>query len=418
LLQAVDEPRVLRRATPALVAGLIRRLLRRDRDTDVSGEISQLFGDCGLSAGVLPLLGMGRDIPDGRMSLMDSDTLQVDWRKHGESKQYFDRVRQVSEQIANQLGSTFMDNVLWYFNRVITVHALGGCPMGRDAQEGVVDSYGEVFNYPGLHVADGSVMPGPVGPNPSLTIAALADRFADAVLDGRTAPLSHRVRADAAGIPVGPPATRSAEDGPAVSVSFTEEMKGFATFGESDYDHGYRAGKESRTALMFHLTITTGDLERFIADRDHTGSAEGYVRCDALGGKLPVQRGIFNLFVDHEGDRRRKRMLYQLYFADSSGHPLTLSGFKVVEDDPGVDSVWHDTSTLFTRVLSGEVAPGEEAEEIVASGIIHIHPLDFARQLTTFRTDPPGRVDAIARFGALFAGNLWTVYGPHRGGTT
>jgi len=35
-----------------------------------------------------------------------------------------------------------------------------------------VDSYGEVFNYPGLYVADGSVMPGPVGPNPSLTIAA------------------------------------------------------------------------------------------------------------------------------------------------------------------------------------------------------------------------------------------------------
>jgi cholesterol oxidase len=43
----------------------------------------------------------------------------------------------------------------------------------------VVNSYGEVFNYPGLHVADGSVMPGPVGPNPALTIAALADRFAE-----------------------------------------------------------------------------------------------------------------------------------------------------------------------------------------------------------------------------------------------
>ena len=44
--------------------------------------------------------------------------------------------------------------------------------------DGVVDSYGAVFNYPGLYVADGSVMPGPVGSNPSLTIAALARRFA------------------------------------------------------------------------------------------------------------------------------------------------------------------------------------------------------------------------------------------------
>jgi cholesterol oxidase len=54
--------------------------------------------------------------------------------------------------------------------------------MGRDREHGVVDDHGEVFGADGVHaglfVADGSVMPGPVGPNPSLTIAALADRFA------------------------------------------------------------------------------------------------------------------------------------------------------------------------------------------------------------------------------------------------
>jgi cholesterol oxidase len=57
--------------------------------------------------------------------------------------------------------------------------------MGRGPAEGVVDSWGQVFGHPGLYVADGSVMPGTVGPNPSLTIAALADRFADGILDGR-----------------------------------------------------------------------------------------------------------------------------------------------------------------------------------------------------------------------------------------
>jgi cholesterol oxidase len=48
--------------------------------------------------------------------------------------------------------------------------------------EGVVDSFGQVFNYPGLYVADGSVLPGAVGPNPSLTIAGCANRFADSIL--------------------------------------------------------------------------------------------------------------------------------------------------------------------------------------------------------------------------------------------
>ena len=55
--------------------------------------------------------------------------------------------------------------------------------MGFTATGGVVNSYGEVFEYPGLYVVDGSVMPGPVGPNPSLTIAAISDRAADRIID-------------------------------------------------------------------------------------------------------------------------------------------------------------------------------------------------------------------------------------------
>jgi cholesterol oxidase len=41
-----------------------------------------------------------------------------------------------------------------------------------------VNEWGESFGHPGLYVADGSVLPGPVGANPGMTIAALADRFA------------------------------------------------------------------------------------------------------------------------------------------------------------------------------------------------------------------------------------------------
>lgn len=60
-------------------------------------------------------------------------------------------------------------------NIPMTAHLLGGCPMGRDAQSGVVDVKCQVYGYPGLYVVDGSIVPANPGINPSLTITALAE---------------------------------------------------------------------------------------------------------------------------------------------------------------------------------------------------------------------------------------------------
>jgi len=59
-----------------------------------------------------------------------------------------------------------------------TAHILGGCCIGKDATSGVIDERHEVFGYEGLYVCDGSVVPGNLAVNPSLTISALAERFA------------------------------------------------------------------------------------------------------------------------------------------------------------------------------------------------------------------------------------------------
>lgn len=57
----------------------------------------------------------------------------------------------------------------------MTAHILGGCPFGRDDQEGVVGLDCQIHNYPGLYVVDGSIVPANPGVNPSLTITALAE---------------------------------------------------------------------------------------------------------------------------------------------------------------------------------------------------------------------------------------------------
>jgi cholesterol oxidase len=61
-------------------------------------------------------------------------------------------------------------------NAPSTAHILGGAIIARDPSAGVVDHRQRVFGYENLLVVDGSVVPANVGVNPSLTIAALAER--------------------------------------------------------------------------------------------------------------------------------------------------------------------------------------------------------------------------------------------------
>jgi cholesterol oxidase len=56
-----------------------------------------------------------------------------------------------------------------------TAHILGGAPIGRTSEEGVVNENFEVHNYKGLYIIDGSIVPANPGVNPSLTITALAE---------------------------------------------------------------------------------------------------------------------------------------------------------------------------------------------------------------------------------------------------
>jgi hypothetical protein len=195
------------------------------------------------------------------------------------------------------------------------------------------------------------------------------------------------------------------------SVRFTEEMLGHVTFGETDFARGADPERDGSGALKFHLTIEVDDIARFDNDPTRQAGAVGYVQSDALGGRLPVERGIFNLFVDTAPGV--KRMLYRLWFRDGVGHPLTLSGYKLLQNDAGFD-VWKDTTTLFTKVLKGHVEEGDDdTAEVVASGILRIRIQDFAKQLTTFRAGGPSlgaKAGALVKFGVIFVSQLAEAY--------
>lgn len=180
MIEASDQPAGLVRAV-RLLSRLLKLWLRRGGSSDIGADLARFIGPAPVSSTTLPLFAMGRDVPDGEMRLTEDNLLDVDWSKR-RSNPTFEEVRRTGREIASVLDGKFKDNPPWYTGRVVTVHPLGGCPMGRDEREGVVDSYGQVFGYPGFVIADGSVMPGPVGPNPSNTIAALAHRFAERLI--------------------------------------------------------------------------------------------------------------------------------------------------------------------------------------------------------------------------------------------
>jgi cholesterol oxidase len=179
LVEAGGAPSTLLRGAKFAVRRLVAHA-RGDPRSNVSADVAALFGDGMRSSTWLPVLAMGRDVPDGVMRLKQGD-LDLDWTMRS-SKAYFALVEHTLSRIAEVLGAKLTNWPLRLFERVITVHPLGGCPMGTNKREGVVDHRGQVFGYPGLYVVDGAVMPGPVGPNPSLTIAAFANRAANGML--------------------------------------------------------------------------------------------------------------------------------------------------------------------------------------------------------------------------------------------
>jgi hypothetical protein len=199
-------------------------------------------------------------------------------------------------------------------------------------------------------------------------------------------------------------------------VRWSETFTGRLAFGQTDFNQAMRPARgEPVTA---GLTVLIGDLQRFLAAQADGGIrdtealpaavTEGYVRCDGFNGELTVRSGTFQAFVpagqSEPRDALHLRMRYDLELLGPGGRDYVMQAFKLVENDPGYDS-WSDTTTLFARIRHGD--------EPVATGVLHISPLAFMRQLTTFRGTGPtlaARLRAVTRYQRYFATCMARTY--------
>jgi cholesterol oxidase len=124
------------------------------------------------------LLVVGMFIPEGHGSVRFDgvrDKLRVSWPRTADARA-ISTARQRMRRLTNAAGAV----AVFDSTRTTpsTFHQLGGAVIGK-----VCDAHGRVLGQRGLYVTDGSLIPGSTAcANPSLTIAALAERNAASVV--------------------------------------------------------------------------------------------------------------------------------------------------------------------------------------------------------------------------------------------
>lgn len=358
----------------------------------------------------LTFLTMSHDEARGTVTL-DDDRLRIHWG-HAADEPAFKRVEDKFRQLSAATGATYVPCPLFtkYFKfDVLTAHPLGGCVQADDAAHGVVNERGQVFRaaagdaaYPDLYIMDGSTVPTPLGVNPLLTISALAERNVRLLIDDRGWQLDETFGG-------GPVTFDGTRDQPRpVTLQFCERMTGYLTPSTADFAAAADAARALGHTATAIYGIMSPDLDAMIADPDRAAKLTGTVHIPALSpDPMTIFDGTFNLFVNVDG-KTHKQMRYRMKLAALDGAQYYFEGHKEVHDDRGID-VYSDTTELFATVHDRE-----PDGPIVARGILKISAQDVVNLIKTMSAhDREGNASfrESARFGKLFIGDLWDVYG-------
>ena len=377
---------------------------------------------------------------------LKNNRLQVSWQDIG-NEDRFNRANNYIKEATDALKGTSIPNPTWtkIFNKdLVTLHPLGGCIMGDDTREGVVNHKGQVFCtsagesevYENLYIADGSIIPRSLGANPMLTISALAERICMIMAREKGWEINYD-------LPSKPSILRTLEEEP-VGIQFTETMNGFINNKTAEepkcrtlkeFEREYNFGKAKNQEFKISLTITCEDLEKMFHQKEHLAKMTGVVEAPSLSDKpLIISEGSFQLFIETENEFkpqtkdktdkeidykiqtkiRTKKIVYKAHLFNPNGESYNFEGYKILEGDKFLDK-WSNTSTLYTTIYADvKSIPNahldENEEYIKAQGVLKIELTDFVKKIASLKTlhanSKEEKLKAIYNFGKYFAGTI------------
>lgn len=339
---------------------------------------------------VMALLLMGRDASAGRLSLDHHNEARVAWDNRANARLYRAEAL-VGRVVARVFGARARSSPTWTFlRRAITVHSLGGVPMGADARSGVIDEHGEVHGYPGLYVVDGAAVPSATGVNPSASIAAMAERNVERAIrritgdDGWQAPERAHV------VP-----TPAPEDEAMARMSERRRERSGDGVRFSERMTGYLLVDGRRVDASVELEAWIPGWAPFLAARQHPVRLQGDLRIDGLVSRRPVS-GTLQLFPE-ESDVAMRYTFADVF--DDAGRAIAFEGVKR-QHRWNPFATWYDLTTLRVEVRS------EDPARPAIRGILRMPFLGVMRLVASVRGDAfTGRKRAIAalRFVGYFA---------------
>lgn len=287
---------------------------------------------------------------------------------------------------------------------------------------------GEVYGCDGLYVMDAAAFPGPVGSNPSATIAAIAEykvaKFIEKSAEEKTPLLNSGALEDLQDErekavkwvdgerrelldPLGALPSNSSSVEPAhqpVGIEFTETMEGTIE-------------RNGRQPIETELTVRIDDLADYVAR--HARGIE--VRIPIIEGTLAIGKETKRILKPHDSymevmarpglDNDGNEIRTIKYRLVTQNGRWKLKGKKTIRDDPGFDA-WEDTTRLDLKLTEFN----ENGKKRVSNGELLLPARAFFdKQLPSFKadTDDPARqMWAMATFGRFFFGHLATVYLP------